>query len=770
MNEGPERKSPEPFALSARTDQVTAMKTSNLSERSDGPEGPAASWTYFPLYAVTDGVCACPKGAACRDAGKHPRISWGSLAAGAAIKGQPGEGRGIATGHRSGVFVLDVDNKPGGANGFETLRALGELPPTYTVKTPTGGAHLYFQIPPGRVIKTSGGALGPGLDVRGEGGYVVGPGSKHKNGGVYEVADSSKIEPAPAWLLARPELYAPPKGELVDGASNHVPISPDHPRWEELYARGVDACQTSDPSKGDGAASKMLGEIIKKLLWDFGLPPETVLDLVTKHFDTRCTYADGLTPWPWGEEEIARFIKSSLKMPLHVVLAPPGWPESFNPNRAKPKPVQSTTRRTVRNPAHEYTCSLGDVPNGDKKTTDIANLISIMVGHEEWAGVWQYDKVKGRVRAVDPPIKLQAEEPEGLSDTDITAVRTWCSCVGGLTVSKDAAWDAVLAAAHVHAYNPIQEWLESLPPHQGPSLFEGISGRIFGADNALYDTYLRKFMMAAIRRAFNPGEKVDNVLVLQSPDQGDGKSTFAVELFGKEWLTEDLPQSDIGHKDNSLALATTWCVELAELDKLLRGHLSAVKSFLSRLEDTYREPYGRTMISKPRQCVFVGTTNETDFLRDPSGSRRYWCIPVRHVSLGWIKANREALWAEAYQAALTTNGTVLKPQGEYLEREQHWLTSEEDSARKLDAEQFTLEDMNEDPVAAFLRGKPWVKLSDVLQHVRLTDPNARQTAVKNTLLRLGARSYFEGPERIRAWRVPSRLAEMQPVRRGLHAA
>jgi hypothetical protein len=94
-------------------------------------------------------------------------------------RGFPNDGIGVVTGAKSNIWVLDVDPRAG---GLETLRALeqqhGELPKTITVRTGSGGLHVYFKYP-GPNYRNTAGALGEGLDTRGDGGYVVGPGSIH---------------------------------------------------------------------------------------------------------------------------------------------------------------------------------------------------------------------------------------------------------------------------------------------------------------------------------------------------------------------------------------------------------------------------------------------------------------------------------------------------------------------------------------------------------------------------------------------------------------
>lgn len=174
-------------------------------------------WTVFPLHKFASDVrdpirknkraCGCgdPR---CAMGGKHPAIKWGDLPSGAQEVWKD-HGIGLATGVRSGVVVIDLDFKPvQGVNGLESLALLGFVPDTLTVATPSGGFHLYFRHP-GATIKNSASAIGPGIDVRGDGGYVVLPDSEHDSGGRYEFlnwpADTERppIAELPEWLLAR---------------------------------------------------------------------------------------------------------------------------------------------------------------------------------------------------------------------------------------------------------------------------------------------------------------------------------------------------------------------------------------------------------------------------------------------------------------------------------------------------------------------------------------------------------------------------------------
>ncbi|MDR0476382.1 MAG: bifunctional DNA primase/polymerase [Desulfobulbaceae bacterium] len=150
---------------------------------------------------------------------------------------------GMPTGEASGVWCLDVDMHEGQADGFFSLAALDAqhepLPAaTRTHETPSGGRHLLFRYPADRDIRNSASKLGPGLDVRGEGGYIIVPPSATASGKHYIILDASRPVAAPEWLL---DLVAPPLKS--DHRVNRPPIPPSQPRGtlHPYVARAVDA-------------------------------------------------------------------------------------------------------------------------------------------------------------------------------------------------------------------------------------------------------------------------------------------------------------------------------------------------------------------------------------------------------------------------------------------------------------------------------------------------------------------------------------------------
>ena len=160
-----------------------------------------AGMAVFPLHANDNGACSCRK-PDCGSPAKHPRTDHG-LSDATKDEEQirtwwtrwPTANVGIATGAVSGVVVLDVDPQHGGDDSMVGMREEhGDLPPTRAVRTGGGGTHFFFAHP-GVEVRNSQGRLGSGLDVRGDGGYVVAPPSNHMSGCAYEWGDESVLAP-----------------------------------------------------------------------------------------------------------------------------------------------------------------------------------------------------------------------------------------------------------------------------------------------------------------------------------------------------------------------------------------------------------------------------------------------------------------------------------------------------------------------------------------------------------------------------------------------
>jgi putative DNA primase/helicase len=342
----------------------------------------------------------------------------------------------------------------------------------------------------------------------------------------------------------------------------------------------------------------------------------------------------------------------------------------------------------------------------------------------------------------------------------VTAVQIWLECAADVSVRVDTCRAAIDAVAKTCRIHPIRDYLRGLPPGD-PALLDTLAADWFGAPDPLDSELLRRFLVGAVRRIFHPGTQMDTMLVLYSRVQGMGKTQWVRSLFGPEWSSQQMP--DLSTKDASQQIATVWGQELGELDKLLRTDPSTAKDYISRTVDTYRKPYGRDVVSKPRQCVFIGTTNEVEFLRDATGERRYWPIVVsKAIDQERVRSMRDLVWAAAVALA-------MRPGFE------HWISHGTDWATQLEARQsgHAQEDAWHEVVSDYCTGRDFVVPRDVFRvAIMRSDPDyvqkwdrRVQLRIGDTLRRIGAE---KGSKRIegrmvKGFHVPAALRDAAPV-------
>lgn len=233
-----------------------------------------------------------------------------------------------------------------------------------------------------------------------------------------------------------------------------------------------------------------------------------------------------------------------------------------------------------------------------------------------------------------------------LTDIDLIKLRAWMSGTKfKLEPGKDIALDAMKLIADRNKHHPVMEWLKSLEWDGTPRLSSWIKTYCNGdAPDPYLSEVSRIFILAMIKRVFEPGCQWDYTLVLEGK-QGTYKSTTARILAGDAWFMDNLP--DLRDKDVMLNLQGKWVVELGELADVKRGDYNLVKAYLNRRVDTVRSPYDKLKQDIPRQSVFIGTVNEGEYLKDPTGNRRFWPVKVGMCDVEALKRDRDQLFAEA---------------------------------------------------------------------------------------------------------------------------
>lgn len=250
---------------------------------------------------------------------------------------------------------------------------------------------------------------------------------------------------------------------------------------------------------------------------------------------------------------------------------------------------------------------------------------------------------------VNGPLPWRQVKP-GWGDADLACAKVYFEQVYGLwspTKFKDALV-AVVSAERVN--HPIKEYFEALA-WDGVERIDRLLIDYLGADDTPYTRAVtRKTLVAGVARIYQPGVKFDSILVLNGP-QGIGKSTLFARLGGK-WFSDSLTIGDMKDKSAAEKLQGYWILELGELAGIRKVDVETVKSFISRVDDKYRQSYGTTVESHPRNNIIVGSTNsESGFLRDITGNRRFWPVRVtggtKYSVFDLTQPIVDQIWAEA---------------------------------------------------------------------------------------------------------------------------
>lgn len=365
----------------------------------------------------------------------------------------------------------------------------------------------------------------------------------------------------------------------------------------------------------------------------FDLTDEEAFALLASEYNPRCQP-------PWNDRELWHKVKTAAKnsrKPRGYLLEQP------RPQRSTPPPAPSTDANDWRS-LLRY--SHGENP---KLLKTAQNVEVLLTHHEQWRGVVAKNTfsdtivVRGRT-----PFDRRQHAPPQWRDLDDTFVQSWIERTFDVTIAVEAIARGVTAAADAGAFHPVRTYLDGLAWDGVKRLDEWLT-RTFDVEVSPYSTAVgSKWMISAVARIYEPGCKVDCVLVLEG-DQGALKSTAAITLCGDpEWFTDELEEP--GTKDAAAQLAGRWIVELAELSSLNRAEWNTIKAFAARQVDRYRPAYGHHVVQQQRQCVFVGTVNPgaEGYLRDETGNRRFWPVTCRGTAdIEWLRANRDQLWAEA---------------------------------------------------------------------------------------------------------------------------
>lgn len=312
-----------------------------------------------------------------------------------------------------------------------------------------------------------------------------------------------------------------------------------------------------------------------------------------------------------------------------------------------------------------------------------------------------------------------------------------------LDISAELLRECFLEIALRNAYDPVRNYLDTLPLDNIDDLRTFAAG-LLHIDDELHLTYIEKWLIGCVARIYESGCKFDEALILQGR-QGIGKSSF-FQLLAGSWFSDSMTGKL--DTDDLRIMNENWILEWGELDGYTaREYNAKIKRFLSAQCDTYRLPYGRDMMRVPRRSVIVGTTNRDDFLKDPTGNRRFWIVPItKEIDLQLVKDLKNHIWASAIAAYKSGKDWKLP--------RKLWKAQAEDN---LNYEQS---DPWQDVLTSYLETQEGAEVlaNELLQKIedagmKVTYSRSDQMRVADILRKEGweSKRVYRGSKQIRAW-------------------
>lgn len=316
----------------------------------------------------------------------------------------------------------------------------------------------------------------------------------------------------------------------------------------------------------------------------------------------------------------------------------------------------------------EVTDLVWDLDGKGNKQVTVNNFVNAFKSDPLLNGLLAYDMLKETIVFTRPSFTAKGSKKGDLvSDTDISIIKGRIERMHG--IYNDAKLnDAIEQVSSDNAFHPIKLYLESLTWDGVPRIDTFLVDYMGAEDNAYTREAFRKMLLAAVTRIYEPGRKFDTALVFYS-EQGVGKSTL-IQRLSKGWFNDSL--TNLSGKESYEAIQFAWLVELAELSALRKSDVEAVKNFISKREDTYRGAYARRVKTHKRQCVFFGSTNDDEFLKDATGNRRFFPVEVKRTRKTRLifepefDAIVDQLWAEAMEGYMLGEALTLSDDAEAI--------------------------------------------------------------------------------------------------------
>lgn len=294
------------------------------------------------------------------------------------------------------------------------------------------------------------------------------------------------------------------------------------------------------------------------------------------------------------------------------------------------------------------------------------NMCRILQRHPRFKGTFRLDNFKGVME------RKVGETWRSMEDSDAIDIQTQISVLFSnfRKVGKDMIFDAIAKVCKDNQYDSAADYIRGIK-WDGKARLDTWLSLAFGTPkDELHAKIGANWVKGLVKRIVMPGCKFDYVLVLEG-EQGIRKSTSLGVLAGPQLGHVETTMST-DTKDFFLQFQGKAIVEFSEGETLSRTEVKRMKALITIQSDKFRPPYGRNSIDNPRRCVFAMTTNQTEYLKDETGNRRWLPVAVTRVAdIDWIEQNREQLFAEAYDRVVNKNETIYEfPEEEMLAAQQ----------------------------------------------------------------------------------------------------
>ena len=518
------------------------------------------------------------------------------------------------------ILVIDIDPRAFAEGDKPLGRLLSDLQlnkpfkDTFIVKTPSGGFHIYLSKNEGMKIKQNIKDY-PGLEfkdrwIMAAGSYREGVKGKPDGGYAIEQGTPANISPCPDVLLAL--LVRKERVDIVEEG-----LVSNHPSNIKAF---IQFCQTCEP-----AIEKQGGDPWTYRVACLGkgkaLSRDKTLEIMLEHFNPRC-----IDPWPIPD--ITQKVDNAYAFG-HIPLG--GVEQDFS------EPPQD-------DPGETFTPNLNK-DGSYKKTRNNLEIVLFKIKGAPCKGLVQYNEFSHNVELRHRPVWVK--EGALWDDSDAIQLACYLSSHHKIEVSVNQVHEAIHNEAKRNSYHPVKNYINALKYDPANPILDTWLSRFCGAPDNPYTRFVaRKVLIAAVARIYQPGIKFDHVMVLEGK-QDIGKSLLCATL-ASPWFSD--AHFDVKDKDSIALLQGHWIVELAEMGVLNKASLETLKAFITRQVDKMRPAYGRTVQEFKRQCIFIGTINpeKQGYLKDPTGNRRFWPVPMGVVDINGLREARDQLWAEAY--------------------------------------------------------------------------------------------------------------------------